>query len=272
MRSTALSVISAVSLVLLPAMASGEQTAGQPKAAPIEVVTTQSSVGHLNASLIFLADQLERNVDKKYYANPVIVTSFVNLDNVKKTSGLGRLISENLMHELQVRKWNVIDIRLVKEVVIDESGEFSLSRDIKKIKDSYNIRGIVTGTYSTVDDHMIVNARVMDIDSGIVISTGQMALPLDGIEQLAFSDIGAKAIRIRNEAKEVPQAEEKKAQDRTEDIKRVVDEEFRKRDTSELNKKIEAMIKANEELARKIEEESARIREEQQQAKKKKTK
>lgn len=275
--STTLSlVILAAALLVLPGAGGAEQPGTPSNAATsIEMVPAQSSVGHLNASLIFLADQIERNVDKKYYANPVIITSFVNLDNVKKTSGLGRLISENLMHELQVRKWNVIDIRLVKEVIVDESGEFSLSRDIKKIKDSYNIRGIVTGTYSTVDDHVIVNARVMDIDSGIVVSSGQMALPLDGIEQIAYSDTAPKAIKIMNGAKEAvppPVDEKKKAQETAEELRRMMDEEFRKREAVEMNKKIEAMIKANEELTRKIAEESAKRAEAPPAPKKKKVK
>lgn len=281
MRATIPFVLLAAALLLLPGPGRAEQpgsplTAATAAATSMETVPAQTSAGHLNAALIFLADQIERNVDKKYYANPVIITSFVNLDNVKKTSGLGRLISESLMHELQVRKWNVIDIRLVKEVIVEPSGEFSLSRDIKKIKDSYNIRGIVTGTYSMVDEQVVVNARVMDIDSGIVVSSGQMALPLDGIEDIAYSDVAPKAIKIMSSAKEPapPPAvdEKKKAQETAEELRRMMDEEFRKRDAGEMSKRIEAMLKANEELTRRLAEESAKRAEAPPAPKKKKVK
>ncbi|HIJ59082.1 MAG TPA: hypothetical protein HPP56_00485 [Nitrospirae bacterium] len=163
---------------------------------PLKIINSRTPTGNLNSLIIFLADQLERNVDMKYIQNPVVITSFPNLDKMKETSNLGRLISESLMHELQIRRWSVIDVRLVKDIIINEEGEFSISRDIKKLRDSYKISGVVTGTYSFTNDSIIVNARAIDIDTGVVKSSGQIAIPIDGIESLLFSSQSVKTIKI----------------------------------------------------------------------------
>ncbi len=133
--------------------------------------------GNFNSRIIFMADQLERNLEKKDLSNTFIVTSFANLNRLSETTSFGRLISENLIHELQVRKWHVFEVRLTKDVIINETGEFSLSRDIKKLKEQFKIAGIVTGTYSVSGNSIIVNARVIDINSGIVLSSAQSHMP-----------------------------------------------------------------------------------------------
>ncbi len=140
---------------------------------------TRGAAAGFNARIIFMADQLERNLDRKSLSNTVIVTSFANLNRLSETTSFGRLIAENLIHELQVRRWQVFEVRLTRDIIINETGEFSLSRDIKRLKEQYKIGGIVTGTYSLTGNNIIVNARVIDINSGIVISSAQANMPLN---------------------------------------------------------------------------------------------
>ncbi|MBF0316619.1 MAG: hypothetical protein HQL04_00460 [Nitrospirae bacterium] len=166
---------------------------------PLDVYRSANPMGNLNANMIFLADQLQRNVDLHDVNLPVIVTSFQNLDNLKETNRLGRLIAESLIHEFQVRRWTVIDIRLVTDVIMNDSGEFSLSRDIKKVKDLYNVGAIVTGTYSIAEDCIVVNARLMNINTGVVQSSGQIAIPFGGIESLLQRYTQPKTMKIKGE-------------------------------------------------------------------------
>ena len=145
----------------------------------LRVPANQSTVGRFNSQIIFMADQIERNVDRKSLENTFIITSFSNLNKLSETTPFGRLVAENLIHELQVRKWKIFEVRLTKDVIINETGEFSLSRDIKKIKDMYKVGGIVTGTYSVANDHIIVNSRVIDINTGLVASSAQSHMPVN---------------------------------------------------------------------------------------------
>lgn len=164
---------------------------------PLMVQQSRTPAGRFNGLIVFLADQLERNADRKTLGNTFIVTSFGNLNKLTETTGFGRLVAENLIHELQVRKWQVYDVRMTKDIVINESGEFSLSRDIKKIRDSYMVGGIVTGTYAVADDNIIVNARSLDINTGVVASSGQVRIPVDGFtDALLFNDDKLRSMKI----------------------------------------------------------------------------
>jgi len=164
---------------------------------PLPVHRSRSNAGNFNAMMIFIADQLERNVDRKVLGNTFLVSTFSNLNKLNETSALGRLIGENIMHEMQVRKWNVFDVRLTRDIVINETGEFSLSRDIKKTRDAYKIGGIITGTYSVADNSIIVNARTIDIDTGLVVSSAQVNLPVnDYTEALLFDADKLKTMKI----------------------------------------------------------------------------
>jgi len=164
---------------------------------PIGVQESGSTVGRFNARMIFLADQLERNADRKSLSNTFIITSFVNLNRLSETTPFGRLVAENIIHELQVRKWQVFEVRLTKDIVINESGEFSLSRDIMKLRDQYKIGGIVAGTYSVSGGHVIINSRVIDINTGLVVSSGQIHLPVNWFtDELLVNDDHLKTMRV----------------------------------------------------------------------------
>ena len=144
-------------------------------------------IGNLNAMIIFMADQLDINNDSKYFSQPTIVSSFVSLDNLKESSKFGRLVAESLIHELQVRNWTVVEIKMAKTMAINSQGEFSLSRNVDEIRKKYRARSIVTGTYAVSDDTVIVNGKVLNIDSGIVLSTAQVSIPLDSISSMVFA-------------------------------------------------------------------------------------
>ena len=144
-------------------------------------------IGNLNSMIIFMADQLDINNDSKYFSQPTIVSSFVSLDNLKESSKFGRLVAESLIHELQVRNWTVVEIKMAKTMAINSQGEFSLSRKVDEIRTKYRARSIVTGTYTVSDDTVIVNGKVLNIDSGIVLSTAQVSIPLDSISSMVFA-------------------------------------------------------------------------------------
>lgn len=164
---------------------------------PLPIHKSRTVAGNFNAMMIFLADQLERNVDRKVLGNTFIVSTFSDLNKLNETSPLGRLVGEDIIHEMQVRKWRVFDVRLTRDIVINETGEFSLSRDIKKIRDTYKIGGVITGTYSVAENNIIINARAIDIDTGLVVSSAQIQIPLnDYSEYLLFDTDKLKPMKI----------------------------------------------------------------------------
>lgn len=142
-----------------------------------------TTVGRFNAQMIFLGDQLERNTDRRDLNNTFIVTSFTTVDRMGDTSSLGRLIAENLIHELQVRRWKVYDLHLAKDLTITEQGDFSLSRELGKLREKYEAGGVVTGTYAVAGSQIVINARVVDLKTGMVESSAQAHLPLNAFTE-----------------------------------------------------------------------------------------
>ncbi len=149
---------------------------------------THPPVGNFNDRMKNLADQLDKNVSGNNPSNTYMVTSFANLDKLGATTALGRLIAENLIHGLQTHKWQIVEARLTKEIDINAAGEFSLSRDIAKLKDELEISGVVTGTYSVADGNITINARVIDTTTGIVISSAQTYIPANWVFDASFSN------------------------------------------------------------------------------------
>lgn len=164
---------------------------------PIESHITLPAVGNFNDKMKNLADQLDRNAATKDLSNTYIVTSFTNLDKLGDTTALGRLIAENLMHGLQVHKWQILEVRLTKGIDVTEAGEFSLSRDVNKLKDEYKISGVVTGTFSVAEGNLTINARIIDINSGIMISSAQTYIPVHSLPDTSSPiENSSKAMKI----------------------------------------------------------------------------
>jgi len=176
----------------------GSATNGADCLRPNELPITQanSAPGKFTSRIIFLADQLERNVDNKLANTSYLIGSFVDLNEMGKSSPMGRLIAENLMHELQVRSWRIFEPRLMQNFMINEGGEFVLSRDVKQLRDRFGVTGVVAGTYVVSGDYTVVNARVVNIESGMVMSSGQIHIPSNWFANALMSPPSSRPLKI----------------------------------------------------------------------------
>ncbi len=127
----------------------------------------------LEGTINSLATQMMRN-NKMVTRKPVLITSFVRLDNFKKTTEFGRIVSESLINEMSNRGFNIIEYRGQLAVSINEKGEYFISRDPYKIKDEIPNTYVVVGTYSRQYGKIILNARVIDNVTGRIISTARV--------------------------------------------------------------------------------------------------
>jgi TolB-like protein len=73
---------------------------------------------------------------------------------------------------------------MAKDVMINDAGEISLSRNDNRIRNTFTLGGVVTGTYSMAGNDIIINARVVDIPTGLVISSAQTHLPVDTFTEM----------------------------------------------------------------------------------------
>jgi TolB-like protein len=132
-------------------------------------VTTQNS---LEATIASLATQMMQN-NKMHTSKSVLITSFVRLDNFKKTTEFGRVISESLINELSNRGFNIIEFRGQMAVSVNEKGEYFITRNTSKMKENVQNSFVVVGTYSRQYGKIMLNARVMDNASGQIITSAR---------------------------------------------------------------------------------------------------
>ena len=128
--------------------------------------------GTLEGSINSLATQMMRN-KKMNTSKPVLITSFVRLDNFKKTTEFGRIVSESMINEMSNRGFNVIEYRGQMAVSINEKGEYFITRNPYKLKDEIPNTYVVVGTYSRQFGKVILNARVIDNITGRIISSAR---------------------------------------------------------------------------------------------------
>ena len=133
-----------------------------------------ASVGRFKTT--YLAQQID-----EYYRGtnpgPLGVTTFVNLDDLYVTSSFGRMLGEQLMSELAMRGFDVIELRHADALrFMTLGGEFGLSRDIAAVRRERELGGIVVGTYVVSPIRVYVNARLVDPTSSMVLSAGSVEM------------------------------------------------------------------------------------------------
>ncbi|GAB6077338.1 hypothetical protein JCM8795_00240 [Hydrogenobaculum acidophilum] len=118
---------------------------------------------------------------------PIGVSVIVDLNRLHETTDFGRLLSEDLISELQRKNMAVIDIRAQTFMLINPQGEFYLSRNINNLRKEYKIGYVLVGTYSVGDYSTSVNARIIDASSGFVVATAHASIPTQIISDLLYN-------------------------------------------------------------------------------------
>lgn len=124
-----------------------------------------------------MAEQLLFNLPQEYYNESIALTSIVDLRDHKVTNWLGQTIAEQFFHELHIRKLSVIDFKLTGDIQLTPQGEFALTRDWKKLSKQVDVQRILTGTMSRNEEGVIVNVRIVNVNSNRVESTSSAFLP-----------------------------------------------------------------------------------------------
>ncbi|QEP35578.1 FlgO family outer membrane protein [Malaciobacter pacificus] len=132
-------------------------------------ITTQKT---LEATINSLATQMMRN-QKMATSKPVLITSFVRLDQFKKTTEFGRIVSESLINEMSNRGFNVIEYRGQMAVSVNDQGEYFITRKPHKLKSKIPNTYVVVGTYSRQLGKIMLNARVIDNITGKIITSAR---------------------------------------------------------------------------------------------------
>ncbi|MCO6432303.1 MAG: hypothetical protein J5J00_15725 [Deltaproteobacteria bacterium] len=132
------------------------------------------SVGRFKTS--YLVEQFD-NYYRGTSPGPIGVTTFVNLDDLYTTSSFGRMLSEQVMSELTMRGFDVIELRHADALqFLSAAGEFALSRDLGFVRRERELGGVVVGTYVASPLRVYVNARLLDPTSSRILTVGSVEM------------------------------------------------------------------------------------------------
>lgn len=127
-----------------------------------------------------LAQQAYPPLIPRHDQQPVLVTTFVNIDNLAETSNFGRVLQDGIASRFVQLGYTVKEIKLRREINIDrQGGETMLSRDLVHLKTSQKAQAVAVGTYSLTGNIMYLTARLVRPDNANIISSVDYRIELD---------------------------------------------------------------------------------------------
>jgi len=108
---------------------------------------------------------------------PIAIASFVDLKNLESTNWLGNQLSESFVHEMQRHGLVVIDFKTTGHIRVTADGDYVFSRDWKELPERQIIDYVVTGTMMQQEAGILVNARMIGMQSRVVVATAQSFIP-----------------------------------------------------------------------------------------------
>ncbi len=124
-----------------------------------------------------LAYQMLKSSNFVNTSTPVAVASFVDLKDLESTNWLGNQLAESFVHELQHHGLVVIDYKTTGSIRVSSHGDYVFSRDWQELPERQLIDYVVSGTMVTQEEGVLVNARMIGIQSKVVVATAQSFIP-----------------------------------------------------------------------------------------------
>ncbi|MDZ7817953.1 MAG: FlgO family outer membrane protein [Aliarcobacter sp.] len=128
-----------------------------------------------------LVDDSANKIKSNLQSNDVVLVSdFVNLDKLKNKSQLGFLLSSMLKDRLVSLNIIVREVEFGREFEFGKSGFNLLTREKDKIvSDKVKSRYAVVGTYSITSRSLNVFIKMIDINTGYILSSSYARTDID---------------------------------------------------------------------------------------------
>ena len=142
----------------------------------------------LETNLVSLAYRVAENLMERsspplvpYHPDmPVLVTTFVDNNDLTRTSKFGRIMQEHIASRLVQLGYTVREIRMASTLTIEpKSGETILSRDLARIGGEHEAQAILVGTVSRSERILYISARLIDPSNQNILATDDYRLRMD---------------------------------------------------------------------------------------------
>ncbi|NCC25661.1 MAG: hypothetical protein EOM25_10785 [Deltaproteobacteria bacterium] len=136
----------------------------------------------------------------------MVVTTAVNLGDLKTASSLSRYASEELAMWFVQNGYRVREIRRAADIdMVPETGEIILTREESRLlTDKANVSLVLTGTYSVMPDRVDFHFRILEAAGNEVLAIAKAGVPMSaGVYGMLTREerVAAKVVRPTVETK-----------------------------------------------------------------------
>lgn len=116
---------------------------------------------------------------------PILITSFVNIDDVQRSSTFGLTLAEQIGSRITQRGYKVIEMKMRTSSIFmrgsrfpQDQGEFVLSRELHDISRQHDAYAIVIGTYAESKRRVYVTAKMINTENNVILASYDYELPI----------------------------------------------------------------------------------------------
>lgn len=114
-------------------------------------------------------------------ARPLLVATLVDIDDLERSSTLGRYISESVSARFTQNRYQMVEMKFQNSVYMKQGeGELMLTRQLREIAHAHQAQAVVVGTYSRGSHSILVNLKVVRPQDNIVLAAHDYSLRFSG--------------------------------------------------------------------------------------------
>ncbi|EDN66825.1 conserved hypothetical protein [Beggiatoa sp. PS] len=110
----------------------------------------------------------------------ILVTSFVNIDNLQESSTFGRIVAEQIGSRIAQYGYKMIEMKMRTGSIFvqEQTGELILSRQLQEISFQHDAFAIAVGTYGVSKESVYVTAKLVRAKDSVILSSYDYWLPV----------------------------------------------------------------------------------------------
>lgn len=152
------------------------------KTHPQGIIKTYEDLDHkglkLNRIASEIADQLIKyKVQSKEDTDVLAIATLVDVHSYNYPNELGRILSEDLIHEMHRRGENVLEYHVTGYVEVTKDGDLVLSRKAEELAKFAPVSRFLIGSIAKSNGGYVVNTRIVSLKTHLVESTGVGFVP-----------------------------------------------------------------------------------------------
>ncbi len=148
-------------------------------------MNTNANILSSNNTFVLLSEYIEQmannmrdDIATTRLNRPIAVAAFVNLNSdLKDTNQLGVQIAEHFINELQTIGLPVSDSNVVPGFTINDDGNFTHNLHFEELISNEKAGYVLTGTMINNKSGIIINARIISLESKVVVASSSKLLP-----------------------------------------------------------------------------------------------